>query len=179
LKALSDDRGSFFSREKIMQQPIIRKARISDTPSIAQIYVDSWNIGFRGLLPARQLTAELVLRWERDLALPAPHRWWVAETAEIVVGFVGIQPSRDPLDPALGELDTIAVAPHCWRRGIGRALLAVALENLRADGYREAVLWTLAHYDQGQRFYEAAGWRLDGGVRDEGRQVRYRQRFGA
>jgi GNAT superfamily N-acetyltransferase len=164
-------------QQEIVQQFTIREARASDTLSIAQIYVDSWNIGFSGLLPARQLTADLAQRWEHDLALPVPHRWWVAEIDKLLVGFAGIRPSRDPIDPALGELDTIAVAPSHWRRGIGRALLGVALDNLRADGYEEAVLWTLAHYEQGQRFYEAAGWRLDGGVRDAGRQVRYRQRF--
>ena len=155
-------------------QPTIRTAGTSDTSNIARIYVDSWNTGFVGLMPARQLTDELCARWERDITVPFPHRWWVAEADAALVGFVGIRPSRDPIDPALGELDTIAVAPTCWHRGIGRALLAVALSYLRADGYRQAVLWTLAHYEQGQRFYEAAGWQLDGGVRDAGRQVRYR-----
>jgi GNAT superfamily N-acetyltransferase len=92
-----------------------------------------------------------------------------------VVGFVGIGPSRDPVDSALGELDTIAVRPDCWRRGVGHALMAVALEALADDGgYRAAILWTLAGYERGRAFYEATGWVLDGGLRDEGRQVRYR-----
>jgi ribosomal protein S18 acetylase RimI-like enzyme len=160
-------------------QPTIRIVRASDASSIAQIYVDSWNLGFTGLMPARQLTTELVARWERDLAVPLPQRWWVAEVDTALVGFVGIGPSRDPIDPALGELDTIAVAPPSWRRGIGRALLTMAMRYLRADGYREGVLWTLAHYEQGQRFYEAAGWELEGGTRDAGRQVRYRHDLGA
>ena len=155
-------------------QPTIRAAGASDTNNIARIYVDSWNIGFNGLMPARQLTTELIARWEHDLAVPTPQRWWVAEIDAVLVGFVGIGSSRDPIDPALGELDTIAVDPTCWRQGIGRALLAVALSYLRAVGYRQAVLWTLAHYQQGQRFYEAAGWMFDGGVRDSGRQIRYR-----
>lgn len=155
-------------------QPTIRTAGPSDASSIARIYVDSWNMGFIGLMPARQLTTELIARWERDLAMPMPHRWWGADMNTVLVGFVGIGPSRDPIDPALGELDTIAVAPTCWHQGIGRTLLALALRYLRADGYRQAVLWTLAHYEQGQRFYEAAGWMFDGGTRDAGRQVRYR-----
>jgi GNAT superfamily N-acetyltransferase len=156
------------------RQPTIRMAGASDAVSISQIYVESWNAGFTGLMPARELTTELIARWERDLAEPMPHRWWAAEVDAALAGFVGIRPSRDPIDPALGELDTIAVAPIYWRQGIGRALLAVGLSYLRADGYRQAVLWTLAHYAQGQRFYEAAGWELDGGIRDAGRQIRYR-----
>lgn len=156
----------------------IRGADRSDAPSVARIYVDAWNTGFRGFFPARQLTTELVHGWKRELAMPVPHRWWVAEIDQLIIGFAGIRPSRDPVDPTLGELDTIAVAPSHWRQGIGRALLAASHDALRAAGYREAVLWTLAGYDQGQRFYEAAGWRFDGGVRDAGRQVRYRHRLG-
>jgi GNAT superfamily N-acetyltransferase len=158
-----------------MRRPTIRRAGAADAPIVARIYVDSWNVGFEGLMPARELTTELVARWERALVAPVPHRWWVAEAGGSLAGFAGIGPSRDPIDLDLGELDTIALDPAWWRRGIGSALMAVAVGWLRVDGYREAVLWTLAGYQRGQRFYEAVGWRLDGGVRDEGRQVRYRR----
>jgi GNAT superfamily N-acetyltransferase len=144
---------------------------------VARIYIDSWNEGFGALMPARTLTPEVVARWERDLTVSPRRHWWVAEVNEVIVGLIGICPSRDPLDPNLGELDTIAVDPAWWRAGVGRALMAVALRALEAAGYREAVLWTLANYAQGQRFYEATGWRVDGGVRDEGRQVCYRYCF--
>jgi GNAT superfamily N-acetyltransferase len=162
-----------------MPPPTIRTASASDAGRIARIYVDSWNVGFAGLMPARELTDELIGRWARDLAVPLPKRWWVAEVDAVIVGFAGIGPSRDPIDPTLGELDTIAITPTHWRKGIGRALLALALRYLRADGYRQAVLWTLAHYPQGQRFYEAAGWVFDGGIRDAGRQLRYCHELGS
>jgi len=161
-------------RSEHKPSPIIRVAHASDAGSIVRIYVESWNQGFGGLMPTRQLTPELVARWEHDLAAPLPQHWWAAEIDTVIAGFAGIGPSRDPIDPALGELDTIAVAPACWRQGIGRVLLDLALSYFRADGYRQAVLWTLAHYQQGQCFYEAAGWKPDGGTRDAGRQVRYR-----
>jgi GNAT superfamily N-acetyltransferase len=157
--------------------PAIRTAQGADAPAVAQIYVDSWNIGFDGLMPQRPLTADLVARWACDLTAPAPRRWWVATVDDGIAGFAGICPSRDPIDPQLGELDTIAVAPAWWRRGIGRELMAVALDALRANGYHEAVLWTLADYPRGQRFYETMGWRCDGAVRDAGRQIRYRRRL--
>ena len=37
------------------------------------------------------------------------------------MGFAGIGPSRDPDDPRLGELDTIAVAPRAWFNSNGLA----------------------------------------------------------
>ncbi len=162
------------SNEGVRKQLTIRPANGDDASAVARIYITSWNHGFGELMPQRSVTAELVERWRRDLSEPVPQRWWVAELRGLVVGFVGVGPSRDPIDPELGELDTIAVDPSCWRTGIGRRLMAVALRHLTADGYREAVLWTLSEYDRGQKFYEAVGWRPDGGVRGEGRQVRYR-----
>ncbi len=159
------------------QDPLtIRSARVADAEVVARIYIDSWNAGFGGLLlqPNREVTPEFIARWQQDLAQPVPQRWWVAEQEGSIVGFTGIGPSRNPVDPQLGELDTIAVDPRCWRMGIGRALISLALRYLAADGYGEAILWTVAGYERGKAFYEAMGWSLDGGVRDEGRQIRYR-----
>ena len=91
------------------------------------------------------------------------------------MGFVGICPSRDPVDPRLGEVETIAVDPPHWRSGIGTALMSLALRHLASDGYDEAIVWTVAGYARGIAFYEAMGWRRDGGVRDKGRQTRFRR----
>jgi GNAT superfamily N-acetyltransferase len=157
--------------------PIIRSSEAADAAVVAAIYVESWNAGFSGLMPSRPLTDELVARWEQTLAAGPPRRWFVAELEGSVVGFAGICPSRDPIEASLGELDTIAVMPAHWRGGIGRALMSVAVAHLTADGYREAILWTLGDYPRGQGFYAAMGWRLDGGARNGGRQVRYRLRL--
>src|SRR5215471_10871624 len=101
--------------------PMIRRADVGDARVVAAIYVESWNRGFLGLMRPRSLTDTLVSRWERQLGLPHPHRWWVAEIDGSVVGFAGIGPSRDPIQADLGELDTIAVTPTQWRTGVGRA----------------------------------------------------------
>lgn len=128
------------------------------------------------MMPAIEVDDGRVDRWESELG-GGPARWWVAEYGGVIVGLVGIGPSRDPVDAALGELDTIAVDPAHWRSGVGRALMQTAIEGLTEAGYPEAILWTLANYPQGQRFYEATGWRADGTTRDDGRQVRYRRQL--
>lgn len=161
--------------EDVRGRVAIRAAFADDAPDVTRVYVDSWNAGFGGLMPQRGTTPDLTGRWRQDLARPEPNRWWVAELEGSVVGFVGIGPSRDPAVPGLGELDTIAVDPGYWHLGIGRTLMSVALRYLAADGYGAAVLWTLAGYERGQRFYEATGWSPDGATRDEGRQIRYRR----
>lgn len=151
----------------------IRAATANDAPRVAEIYVESWNVGFGRLMPRLVLDNDRIGRWADSLTT-GPTRWWVAEDRGIVVGFVGIGPSRDPIEPELGELDTISVDPANWRTGVGTALMRTALDGLAGAGFREAVLWTLANYERGQRFYESAGWERDGGIRDEGHQVSFR-----
>ena len=156
---------------------VIRPASASDAEVVTRIYVDSWNASFGGLLSQadRTVTPDLVARWRHDLSRPLPHRWWAAERSGSIVGCAGIGPSRDPVDPAIGELDSIFVDQPHWRTGVGSALVAVAHRHLARDGYRVAVLWTVAGYRQGIDFYQAMGWHPDGGVRDQGRQIRMRR----
>ncbi|MDE3000065.1 MAG: GNAT family N-acetyltransferase [Gemmatimonadota bacterium] len=159
--------------------PTIRSATFADAEIVARIYIDSWNAGFGALLSRadRTVTPALVERWRHDLIQPVPRRWWVAENSGTTAGIAGIGPSRDPVDERLGELDTVAVDPSHWRTGIGKALMSVALRYLVADGYDEAIVWTVEGYERGIAFYEAFGWRRDGGVRDDGRHIRLRRDF--
>jgi ribosomal protein S18 acetylase RimI-like enzyme len=120
------------------------------------MYLESWNRGFGHLLGVRELTPDLVARWRGDLT-GRTTEWTLAQIDGEVVGFVGVGPSRDPIDPTLGEVDTIAVAPARWRRGVGRALMSHAVDRLRARWSR-AILWTPAGHDQGHAFYRATGW---------------------
>jgi len=140
---------------------------------VVRIYVASWNRGFGSLMPKIESDQSRILRWRAALAEPPPARWWVAERNASTLGLIGIRPSRDPIDPTLGEVDTIAVDPPAWRTGVGSALISLALHWLRSDGYRSALLWTLAGYPRGASFYEATGWRPNGASRQGGHQVRY------
>lgn len=128
-------------------------------------------------MPPRVLDPGQIERWTEELG-QGPGRWWVAETAHRIPGhvdgFVGITPSRDPVRAGLGELDSIAVDPVCWRSGVGRLLMTTALDGLRADGYTEAILWTLADYPQGQEFYRITGWTVTDLTRSDGTQVAFR-----
>jgi GNAT superfamily N-acetyltransferase len=99
----------------------------------------------------------------------------LAECGQTLLGFVGTVPSRDPIDPGLGEVDTIAVAPDAWRHGIGRRLMDAAVNDLLDAGYHEAILWTLADYGQGRDFYLATGWHASGEARESGRQIAFRR----
>ena len=63
----------------------LRDATADDAEQVARIYVDSWNAGFAGHLPPRELSQREVARWRDDLA-DAPVRWRVAVDSGEVVG---------------------------------------------------------------------------------------------
>ncbi|WP_350278669.1 GNAT family N-acetyltransferase [Kribbella sp. HUAS MG21] len=151
----------------------VRRATADDGARVARIYVESWNAGFGELMPVAVLDDARVARWS---ATVADGNWWVAELDGLVAGFVGIGASRDPVDPELGELDTIAVDPAYWRRGVGIALMEKAVQEL-AGRFDRAILWTLANYPQGQNFYVKTGWTLTTHTRDNGHQVCYERSF--
>jgi GNAT superfamily N-acetyltransferase len=152
---------------------VIRPAASDDAAAVLDIYVKSSNAAFAPYRLSMSVTPERLARWEQDLRSPR-HRWWLAAWAGEPAGVAGIGPSRDPVEEGLGELDTIAVSPAHWRRGIGRALIAVAHEHLDRE-YRSAILWTWAHYEMGEAFYTSAGWRPTGVTRDGGRQMSWRR----
>ena len=80
---------------------------------------------------------------------------------------------------ALALLDRLYTEPASWRRGLGRALLDAAMDQLRERRFQEVTLWT-AEWNTSRGFYEALGWQLDGATREktfEGStftEVRYR-----
>ena len=153
------------------------------------MHIETWQAAYRGLLASDYLDglgAELEQRgvwWDRQIADAEPHRWTqlVAEDVSGIAGFVTCGPSEgEDADPTTGEVYAIYVHPRAWSHGLGRELLARAIESLRAQGFRDAVLWMLEGNERARRFYERAGWRTDGGVKTdrrgalEFREVRYR-----
>ena len=161
-----------------MQTPVtVRQATPADAQMIAEIHVRSWQWAYRGLIPDSYLDglsdtlARRIERYRGTLAnLPPQNRWWVAEQAGRLAGFAETGPSRDPDSPALtAEVFAIYLSFDAAGKGIGRALFHQAVEDLRQRGYAQATLWVLASNERARRFYEAAGWTLDGGSRTEER----------
>jgi ribosomal protein S18 acetylase RimI-like enzyme len=147
----------------------IRPAVPDDVPALAQVHVRTWQAAYAGLVPQEFLDAmdpaEREPRWRRRLdEFPPPGAVlvWTDETAALA-GFVAVMPSRDPdAGPEIGEVGAIYLLPSFQGRGVGRELMAAAVEHLTAAGFRQATLWVLASNVLARRFYEAAGWRPDG-----------------
>ncbi|MGH8860656.1 MAG: GNAT family N-acetyltransferase [Jatrophihabitantaceae bacterium] len=163
---------------------IVRPAVAEDAAAIIAVRVASWRAAYGAHLPpdvwdgfdpvpaARRLAGSIAAR--RLLAL-------VAEVDDAVGGYVFYGPARDDdLAAGVGEVYAIYVHPARWSTGAGRALLGAALDEL---GDVPAVLWVLEVNERARRFYEIAGFRLDGAVKPaelpggvELPEVRYRIR---
>jgi GNAT superfamily N-acetyltransferase len=158
--------------------------------AVADLHVRSWQVAYRGVVPDPILDGFSIPQrrdaWVRTIGLAGAEpsragRIWVVEEAGCVRGFATTRPGRDDdLPPGTGEVHSIYLAPEAWNRGLGSALLASAVDDLRSRGFSPLVLWVIEANARARRFYERAGWRLDGarqpidfdGVRVD--EVRYR-----
>ncbi len=161
----------------------VRPATVDDARRIEEIRVRTWRSAYRHVLPPDRLDAMPIdeTRWVHRIVEPPPG--WavlVADDAGSVIGFAATGPSRD--QEGLGELYAIYVDQHAWSTGAGRALIERAEAALAAQ-YDEATLWVLEDNDRARRFYERAGWALEGLRKVESfldtevAEVRYRKRF--
>jgi GNAT superfamily N-acetyltransferase len=166
----------------------IRLAAVADAEALATLHIQSWQWAYRGQISDAYLDAlpeTLPRRIESrraELERMSPEsRWWLAERAGRLVGFAATGPSRDDdAVPTTGEVRAIYLAEKAAGQGIGRALFAHAVDDLRQRGFRAATLWVLASNTRARRFYAAAGWAPDGAEKTEERlgvvlhEVRYR-----
>lgn len=80
---------------------------------------------------------------------------FVAEVDALVVGSVAVSPADD----GVGHLSKFFVDRDARGRGLGRLLLARAVEEARGRGYRRLLLETRTAFQEAVHLYEATGWR--------------------
>jgi GNAT superfamily N-acetyltransferase len=122
---------------------MIRKATPTDRPRISEI-----RFAVRENRPSSAeviaVIAELV-DWLFDNSTI-----WVWEDDGVIQGF-------SAADPRDGSICALFVHPSYEGRGIGRALLPLACDILKASGHAMAVL-TTATGTRAERFYRTDGW---------------------
>ena len=160
----------------------VRPARPGEGARLGEIYLESGRAAWAGHLPVEGL-AEVrspTSDWERQISAPdviVLVGELDDEPAALAVLCASADPDSDSAEVAL--LDRLYTEPAAWGRGLGRSLLARAMEVLRKRGFREVTLWT-AEWNGSRGFYEALGWKQDGAAREKtfaGRtftEVRYR-----
>lgn len=149
---------------------LIRDATADDARGIARVHVETWQAGYRGLMPQDVLDAleidDRAERWIGILTAPdARSRTLIADVDGTIVGWASFGDARDDLPAASGELWGIYVHPDSWSTGAGHALLTAVEDALRDASHDGAYLWVLDGNERAARFYERHGWAEDGGTK--------------
>lgn len=156
----------------------LREARPDDAAAIARLHVEAWQWAYAGIMPGGLLAslepAPREAMWAQVLATPeARARTALAVAAgpdgEELAGFAAWSRYRPDghgdgtdLGDHVGEVRALYLARAYQGRGIGRALMARAVEGLTAAGFGAAKLWVLEDNALARRFYERQGWTPDG-----------------
>ena len=146
----------------------VRRAVPHDAAPIGGVHVRAWQVAYRGLMPDEVLDGLSVEQreqmWQQALASQEGQAVFVAVEDAAVVGFCAVAaPSRDEdAEDDVAEIAAIYVDPDAWRVGVGRALMDVALADLRADDWRSVTLWVLAENHPARDFYARFGFEPDG-----------------
>jgi ribosomal protein S18 acetylase RimI-like enzyme len=145
---------------------MIRDATPADGAALARLWVRTWRWAYRGMLSDAFLAGLDEAEREREFVAGMErgfHRLRIIESAGVTAGFSLAGKARDPELPAqVGEMLAINLDPDFIGKGLGRRLLAATVDDLRAAGFNEAVLWVLTENARARRFYEIAGWQGDG-----------------
>jgi GNAT superfamily N-acetyltransferase len=150
--------------------PAVRAAAPGDAPAIAALASRAWRAAYAGVLAPSVLLAldpdEQTGEWRAYLDdLPEPDRVWLIGPAAAVWGFARTGPCPDAdLAQGAGEVHGLYVEPDRIGSGLGRRLFAQAVADL---GVRHArvVVWHFEANTRAGRFYERAGFGLDGARR--------------
>ena len=140
----------------------IREARVEDGAVLARVQIDSWRDTYAGIMPddyLAQFTYEEQEQDWRDLVSAEEREAiFVAETDDgDVAGYVGCGPEKSGNPDFRGEVYYLHVRRAYQGQGVGRQLLAAAVDHLKKQGITSLLIWVLAE-NRSRAFYE----RLDG-----------------
>jgi GNAT superfamily N-acetyltransferase len=140
-----------------------RQAKLSDTPEIARVQVETWRSTYVGIVPQAFLDAldigEQTTRWDQWFG-DGSHVF-VAENAEGVCGFISGGELRDGINLGQNydsEIYTLYVLPAAQGRGAGRQLMRSLAARLVDDDLKRPVVWALEE-NPWCAFYERLGGR--------------------
>jgi ribosomal protein S18 acetylase RimI-like enzyme len=140
---------------------VIRGALRADDARLAELDRLTWS---PDTSPAARPPADRAF-FERGLE---PENVLVAVLDGVPAGYVALgSPTRLPANEHVVAIHGLAVAPESQRQGLGRRLLAAAIEEARRRGARRISLRVLAGNQAARALYASAGFEIEGVQREE------------
>lgn len=138
----------------------MRDAAAQDAGAVTALHVASWRSAYRGVLPDAYLDGDVETEraehWQKTLGALGPKDFvLLAEEGRALRGFISIYWHKEPGHDAY--LDNLHVDPGHRGGGLGRQLLAAALQRLIEQGARSLCLWAFDQNEGAIRFYQRLG----------------------
>jgi ribosomal protein S18 acetylase RimI-like enzyme len=145
----------------------LRTGRPDDAVRLAAVFVSAWRRSYPGVVPEkslRRLDAKEIATWLQTLLGSSASTTTVPESDDHeLLGFCRY--GEDPNDGRNGHVFSRYVSPSASNRGIGRRLLAHALENLERRRLDPVTLWVFERNELAGRLYDSFGFSPDGARR--------------
>ena len=124
-----------------------------DFEAIGNVYVKSWQAGYKGIVPQDYLDSLSSSRWAPKLS-SGMHEILMLMDGGVYAGAASLCPARDEAMAGWGEIVSMYVLPEYFGRGAGQMLMEAALARLKAKGFDRIYLWVLQENRRARRFYE-------------------------
>jgi len=118
--------------------PIIRESGDADLPAVAAIYGHYVRHGFGSFEEVPPDVDELARRRREILSKRLPYLV-ASDGTGTILGYAYASPYRTRSAYRFTVEDSIYIAPHAARRGIGRLLLEALIERCTKSGYRQMI----------------------------------------
>ena len=152
----------------------VREMTAADIDDVSALRVRSWQSAYDGLMPRSYLAAmsteeDAAARRELFAKADGTITNLVAERPDgTITGWAALGPYRPQGPHGQGESDdgaelyALYALPELIGTGIGRALMSVCLDRAVERGFPRILLWVVRGNTRARRFYERAGFTLDG-----------------
>ncbi|MDD2839712.1 MAG: GNAT family N-acetyltransferase [Rickettsiales bacterium] len=142
---------------------IVRLAKIEEARVISEINMNTWKGSYRGYIPndvldTRNITENMLQNRLDDIS---NKNIFVAEVDKKIIGYTSIK-RHTKMEVEIGSF---YILPEYQRLGIGGILLKEVLINLKNNGYKKVIVWTMKNFEKSNNFYKKYGGILTGNTK--------------
>ena len=137
---------------------VVRKARPADAEALADLFAETWQLAYVGIIPhlhMRSMLQQRVPEWWVK-AIGNGDNTLVMEVAGVVGGYVTYGRSRWPM-PYQGEIYELYLSPPYQGIGLGEILFEGARHMLDMRQLSGLLVWALAQNEGAVSFYRRRG----------------------
>jgi L-amino acid N-acyltransferase YncA len=138
-----------------------RKAKSDDAMIIAQTHCASWLTTYRGLIADHVIVERTNVEkrargWEPYLCDPETGVWIAFDNDVPCLGFVSFGKRKSQDVNTDGQITSLYLLQTVQRKGVGRALIAIAMHEMLARKFKSACVEVLKD-NPAEKFYSAMG----------------------